>query len=190
MYIALCLGLVIFWCLFVLIFKQFGHKMQKWLDAKIKEGSNTSNNRQKLLEEEYKNYSTDELLVLLQNIRTKRESHKPAIFGVAITRMHDERIKKQVQQLTNSIDYVTRTNANVVMRYYYEQQYADCGTNDLLDVLQDMEERNKQEITVILAIAATKMNDQRVRLCIEQLQKSKNRFVRKQAKQMMKDYMA
>jgi hypothetical protein len=141
-------------------------------------------------EKQYTDYRTEDLLDLLQHLEERNEQEVHALLMVALTRIEDKRVQRCIYEILHSTDRKARFNAEFLIKGYFEKQTADDTINDLLDLLQTLENRNKQEIAVILTITAARMQDQRVNLCIGQLQNSKNRLVREKARQIMKDYMA
>ncbi len=188
MCIFLILVVALFACILGLIFKRFGPKIQKWLDSKIEAMPKKYVRKRELLEVEYRTYSTDDLLEALQKIYSKRASHNAAIFNVSRTRMEDERVRQRIQQLQSSKYFLTRQNADFVMRDYFEKQYADCKTENLLDLLDNLEGRNDQEVEALLAISLARIEDRRVRQRIHQLLSSIDRKIKFNAELMIKEY--
>jgi len=186
LFLALIISLVM--CIIGLIFKQFGPKMQEWLDIKIKKWSDQCDKKRELLEEEYRTYSTDDLLEVLKKIHFKGTSHNYAIFQVLSTKVDDTRIIERVQQLQGAIDPQTRMNANYVMTHYFESQYTDYTTEKLLDLLQCLEDRNEQEVHALFVVALTRIEDNRVRQYIHQLLCSTDRKIKFNAEFMIKEY--
>ena len=141
-------------------------------------------------EKQYTDSTVEELLDLLRDLEDRNQQESEALLAIAINRIEDHRLRQYLHQLLSSIDRGIKFNAELMIREYFEKQNATDTTEDLLDLLHTLENRDKQEIAVTLTIAAGRMQDQRVNLCIEQLQNSNNRLVREQAKQIIKDYMA
>ncbi len=84
---------------------------------------------------------------------------------------------------------IVRTERFNKRRLLLAEEYRAYSTDELLELLQSLEKKRLCNIVAALSAARSRMKDERIRLCVEQLQNSKHPIVKENAKFMIKDYI-
>ena len=80
------------------------------------------------------------------------------------------------------------TSKTTKKREALEKEYATYLTDDLIFLLNDLEKKRLLEMTAALNVAKTRIQDERIRLLLQQLQNSKVSVIRMRAKDIIKNW--
>ena len=74
-------------------------------------------------------------------------------------------------------------------RLVLDEKYGAYSNDELLQLLKNIECQRVLDIIAILNAARVRMEDERIKIRIQQLQKSRNNIIKKNTNFIMKDYM-